>query len=264
MTSNRGLALRVALGAWLFGWYCNAPGFWANFRDALHTPLEYDAFPSSLVDARVALAAYVVPALVGVGPLLPNRRVAIASAATLVVAAFVSLLSVQTGSDATFATSFWSGLWLLWFVSRSDLQDAPFLVHARALAHVVVGLMFLGAAVGKLTPEYWDGEAFFRLYFRDNRSWPYPWLRAELAPETFRGLATWFSRAAIAAELTLAASPLLPTRFVLGLAAATMLTMMAAWTFHLASVLSCLLGLLAAVWILERRLERPVTSSRTR
>ena len=107
--------------------------------------------------------------------------------------------------------------------------------------------------VGKLTPEYRSGEAFYQLYFRDNDAWPYAWLRAELAPATFRGIATGFGKGALFAETLLALAPILPTRFVLAVGALTSLGMMVAWTFHLASVLSSVLGLLVAAEILRRR-----------
>jgi hypothetical protein len=111
--------------------------------------------------------------------------------------------------------------------------------------------MFLGAAVGKLTPEHRSGEAFYELYFRWNESFPYTWLRANVPTETVRHLASWFSAFAISAELVLAMAPLLPIRFVLAGASVTMLSMMLAWTFHLASVLSCLFGLLLAAYLLD-------------
>jgi hypothetical protein len=139
-------------------------------------------------------------------------------------------------------------VWLSWNGHRSG---ADFTLQARALAQSILGLIFLGGAVGKLTPEYRSGEAFYGLYFRDNGSFPYSWMKRTLPEPEVRELATWFSRFAISAELVLAASPLFSARFVLAGASLTMLGMMLAWTFHLWSVLSCLFGLAVAAYMLE-------------
>ena len=252
MTDRALLVFRVVLGAWLVGWFCNAPGFLENFRDALAFPIVYDGLPGVLRDPRLSVAAYVAPALAAPALADPTQKIARAAAALLAAAALFECFHMDTGSDATFITSFWTALWLSWFTAGAHRDDADFRIHARALAQGVVGLMFLGAAVGKLTPEFYSGEAFYRLYFRDNAGWPYPYLKARLEPSTVRGLATWFSRVAIGGELTLAAAPLLPTRLCLGLGSLAMLVMMLAWTFHLASVLTGLFGLLAAATLLDQ------------
>jgi hypothetical protein len=249
------LVFRVVAASWLFGWYCNAPGdpgFLRNFLDATVHPLEHEMFPQALSDPRVAFSIYLAPLLIGLALWRPTRMMMRAASVLMVVCAFFACIHLETCNDATFVTSLWVGAWLAWFVWSGAPRNAEFRTLARGLAHVVVGVLFLGPLIGKLTPEYRSGEAFYRLYFRDNPDWPYPWLRAELAPETFRGLATGFGRSAIFAETLLALAPILPTRFVLAVGVLTSLGMMVAWTFHLASVLSSILGLLVAAEILSR------------
>jgi hypothetical protein len=250
VTLKNARVFRVVLGFWLFGWFCNFNGFFTKFFDALDFPVEYDAFPHVLRRPDLALAVYVAPALAFAALKTPSRFRARAASALLAALALFACIHLETCNDATFLTSFWAALWMVWFTWNGDRTDAGVAIHGRALAQCVVGLMFLGAAVGKLTPEYRSGEAFYGLYFRDNESFPYSWMKANLAPDTVRAIATWFSRFAISAELVLAAAPLLTTRFVLVGAALTMLAMMLAWTFHLASVLSCLFGLLVAAYML--------------
>lgn len=247
-------AFRVVLAAWLFGWFVNAPGFWDNFRDGLAVPMHLPTLPRGLCDERVAMAFYVIP-IVGLAALFAPRA-ARAVTAVLVVCALGALLHGQTGSDATFLTSFWSATWLAWTAHGGGRDDDRALVHGRALAQAIVGTLFLGAAIGKLTPEFEGGQAFYELYFRHNGNWPYPWLRRELAVDSVRGLATAFSRCAIAAELVLAGAPLWPSSFVLSGVAVTALAMMTAWTFHLASVLSSVVGLAVAAYLLDRELAR--------
>jgi hypothetical protein len=270
MTPRSRLVFRVLAGFWLFGWFCNAPGkpgFIHNFRDALVWPLDHAAFPSPLRSAPLILAVYLAPALVLPVLVWARERLVRAASLLMVGCAFVACLHLETCNDATFVTSFWSGLWLCWFVhSRSRARaagdsaagdsaardEARFYRIARGLVHLFVGMVFLGGVVGKLTGEYGSGEAFFRLYFRDNSAWPYPWLKGTLWPETFRAMATWFTSAAVACETMLAAAPILPTRVVLVVGAGTILSMMSAWTFHLASVLSSLLGLMVCAELLQR------------
>lgn len=251
MTPKNARIFRVVLGFWLFGWFVNAEGFLTNFIDALRFPIDYDFFPAALRHPGAVLAVYLAPALGLIAFLRPSTALARATCPFLAGLALFACIHLETCNDATFVTSFWSALWLAWLAWNGGRSDAQFALQARALAQSVVGLMFLGAAVGKLTPEYQSGEAFFGLYFRDNESFPYSWMKQNIAAPEVRSLATWFSRFAISAELVLAASPLLSARFVLAGASVTMLAMMLAWTFHLASVLSCLFGLALAAYMLE-------------
>jgi hypothetical protein len=241
----------VVLGFWLFGWFVNAPGFLTNFFDALDFPIDYDVFPAALRHPGAALADYLAPILAIPAFIRPTRRLATLTTPVLAVLALFACVHLETCNDATFLTSFWAALWLVWLSWNGHRGDADFRLKARVLAQSIVGLMFLGAAVGKLTPEYRSGEAFYGLYFRDNESFPYSWMKQTLPAPAVREIATWFSRFAISAELVLAASPLCPARFVLSGAFLTMLAMMLAWTFHLASVLSCLFGLAVAAYLLE-------------
>lgn len=252
MTPSNARIYRVALSFWLFGWFCNAEGFLLNFADAVRFPISYALFPAVLRSPESARAVYLLPLLAVVALVRPAPAVARVTSPALAVLAFHQCVHLETCNDATFLTSFWSALWLTWFAWNGGRSDAAFRLHARALAQSAFGLMFLGAAVGKLTPEYVRGDAFYGLYFRDNNALPYRYLKAHLSPEAVRGVASWFSRFAISAELVLAAAPFLPTRFVLCGAFLTMLSMMLAWTFHLWSVLSSLFGLLVAAALIEQ------------
>lgn len=259
MSRDRLRVARIVLGFWLFGWYLNAPreyGFLDHLTESLDFPIYNAALGSLLSDSRLSLAAYLAP----LASLLLFVRSDVRSWRVLSIAitacAAITSLHVQLCNDATFLTSFWVGLWLVWFCYHHDRDDAWLDSVGRGLAHGVVGLMFLGALVLKLTPEYESGAAFHGLYFQQEQSWPYPWLRSSYSRETVRELAFWFSRAAIFTETVLAASPLLPTRFVLPAFAGTALVMLFARNYHLFSVHSCLLGLLIGAFMLQRRGER--------
>ena len=252
MTPQNTRIFRVVLGFWLFGWFVNAEGFLTNFFDALNFPIDYETFPAALRHPGAALAVYLAP-IFGIAALLrPAQQLAKITSPILAILALFACLHLETCNDATFLTSFWAALWLVWLSWNGHRGGADFTLQARALAQSILGLMFLGAAVGKLTPEYRSGEAFYGLYFRDNESFPYAWMKRTLPAPEVREIATWFSRFAISAELVLAASPLFSARFVLAGASLTMLGMMLAWTFHLWSVLSCLFGLAVAASMLEQ------------
>ncbi len=261
MTPTNRLVFRVVSGFWLAGWFINAPGdpgFLKNFRDALAVPLESDAFPGALTDPSVAFALYLAP-LIAVPLWFFPERFARAMSGLFVAASLGALLHLETCSDATFLTSFWVSLWLLWLSREAHRSDEGFFAVARGSAHAVMGLVFLGGFLGKCTPQYWSGEAFYGLYFQSGAGFPYPWLRAHASVETVRAIATGFSRTALVGEGVLTLAPLLPTRFVLGLFAITMATMMVARNYHLFSVLGCLAGLMIGAELLRRR--EPVTSS---
>ena len=256
MSKHAIMIFRIVAGLWLTAWYCNAPGvpgFWHNLTEALGFDIVYDVFPAILSSAKVALAIYLLPLACTASLVWTNSSVARAASALMVGCSLALLLHLETGNDATFLTAFWSALWLLWFSLNAHRADADFFATARGLIHGVIGVVFLGALVGKLTPEYRSGEAFFRIYFRDNPSFPYPELRGGMTPAAFRELAGWFSKSSLWAETMLALAPVLPTRVVVPLGGLAMLTMMSAWTFHLFSVLGSLVGLLIAAEIMRRR-----------
>jgi hypothetical protein len=267
VTPDNRRVFRIVAGFWLAGWFINAPGdpgFLLNFRDALAVPLSHEGFPRAATDARVAFAIYLAP-LAALPAWLLVDRFARAASALFVVASLGALLHLETCSDATFATSFWVSLWLLWFSHQGARDDAAFLAIARGAAHAVLGLLFLGGFLGKCTPQYWSGDAFYGLYFQSGTGFPYPWLRGHLSAESVRSLATWFSRTALVGEGVLMLAPLLPTRFVLGLFTLTMATMMVARNYNLFSVLGCLLGLMIGAELLRRReRDAALTSPRAR
>lgn len=255
MTSANRRIFRVVAGFWLAGWFINAPGnpgFLRNFREALDFSLSHDGFPVALTDARVAFALYLAP-LFAVPACVWALRFGRAASMLFVACSLGALMHLETCSDATFTTSFWVSLWLLWFTHGAARSDEAFLAIARGSAHAVMGLVFLGGFVGKCTPQYWSGETFHGLYFQSGTGFPYPWLRAHGSPETVRDVATWFSRAALAGEGVLTLAPLLPTRLVLGVFSVTMVTMMVARNYNLFSVLGCLLGLMIGAELIRRR-----------
>jgi hypothetical protein len=241
------LAIRIALAGWLVGWFWKAH-FYAPFllREGFVHPLDHDGLPAALQAPFLAAAAWAAPALAVIAILAPRPALVRAAAALLAACALVLTVHLATFTDATFVTSFWVALWLLWFGAGAHRRDPDHALHGRALAVGVVAVVFLGGVVGKLTPEYTGGEAFHQLYFLGKEQWPWSWLRESRSPEELRSLATWFSRGAIGGELLVAATPLLPHRLAVGVGCAVMIGMVAISTVMLFSVMACLVGLLLA------------------
>ena len=253
---------RIALSMWLVGWFCKAP-FFADYylREIWVYPHHYAGLPRVLVHPALATVAWLSPVLASAA-LVHARQWAMRAAAALVTAcAFTGCIHFEMFNDATFVTSFWVGLWLLWFAGNAHRSDPALFLHARVLAQCTVALVFFGGAVGKLTGKYFSGEALYHLYFLQKTSWPYPWLRDTLSAETLHAIAAWFSRAVIAGELLLALSPLLPFRIAAIAGMSVMIGMVVISTWYLTSVMACLFGLYLALVIEARAQKRPASTS---
>jgi len=112
--------------------------------------------------------------------------------------------------------------------------------------------MFLGGAVGKLTPEYWNGEAFFHIYFLQKNAFIYPWLRENCDVDTLRVMAAMFSRAVIIGEITVAVLVLFFSRLTLHLSIVVMVCVVVISTWYLFSVMESLIGIALAGAMLAR------------
>jgi hypothetical protein len=239
---------RIVAAAWLVGWFWKA-WFFAGyyFGEIWAHPFRYAGLPRVLVHPALAAIAWAAPVLVLGALAYPRAWMVRAAAVLMTLAAFAACLHFETFSDATFVTSFWVGLWLVWFTANASRTDAALYLHARALAQCILALVFLGGAVGKLTSEYTSGEAFYQLYFVQKDSWPYPWLRDALSADALRTLATWFSRVVIAGEIALALSPLYPYRIAAIGGSIAIAGIVVISTWNLLSVMACLIGLLLAL-----------------
>lgn len=253
MTARNVLVFRIVAVAWLVGWFWKAPTYAGYYLSEIWTyRIHYAGLPGVLVHPAVVTVAWLAPFAALGAVLVPRPRVVRAAAIGMTICAFVGCIHFETCNDATFVTSFWAGLWLVWFTANGGRDDAAFTRHASRLARSIVALMFLGGALGKLTGAYVHGDAFYHLYFIQKDSWPYTALRAALSPTALHGLAVWFSRAALAVELGLVALPIAPWRIATRVAIAAIALFVLVSTLYLVSVMACLIGLLLAVLQLER------------
>ncbi|TWU00820.1 hypothetical protein [Stieleria varia] len=222
-------------------------GFFLLADELYHrTPLLDPFFPDWLRSAEVLRWAFLCTmASLLIGIVGKFRLVRIAMAVVSLVG--LSILCVHQGSynDATFATSWWVTLWVLWLTTRMGRGDSvAVLTHAAFLARLIGSMILLGGAVGKWTPEYWSGEVFYDIYFRDRDHWLFNRLRESFEPETLRTMAMWYSRKVVVVE-TICGFGMwrLPPRWAAALGVTLFFSIAALSNFWLFSVLTCMVGM---------------------
>lgn len=209
--------------------------------------------PAVLRSPTAVAIAYFAP-LVAIPALFTRRRVLLVATASLFFASCLVLgWSIDAHNDATWITGAWASLWLLFVAVHGSASDPARSVQAIALAQLIVALCFLGGFTGKLTSGYLSGDVLRHIYLETKLSWPWPSLRAALDEDQAQALMRWFSRLTVAGEGALVLLPLVPVRLGAPVAVAVMVFMVLISTWALTSVLACLVGLLAAAWLLDVR-----------
>jgi hypothetical protein len=239
---------RIVVLFWLAGWYIKL-GFYGPYllETTRQFPVLHPMFPAFFQNADVANLFYFLPAFLV--PFLFFRRDIYLriSAVVMVVCAAVLNLHINTCNDATFVTSFWSALWLLWFICQKN----P-LPHAKMLAMCVLGMIFWGGFIGKLTPEYWNGQVMTQILIAGGDKTLLGKIVLPLSTVVRDNVMMWLGRLVIIIEGVLALSPLLPVRFVLFLLCVIVAGFCLFSTWTILSVLSSLVGLAVAVVRLEK------------
>lgn len=242
-------ALQWLLGGTLLAFAWKA-GYWlAAAHDLARTPLADPFFPSAFASLVTLGAGLVLPTLALCTALLWHRlSVARAAFITTACASLLLMLHQASYNDASFVTSFWSslyGLWLVRALATHQHETFPSLLASR-LARCFVSLMFLGGAVGKLTPGYWDGSVLYALNFATNDYWSFRLLRSLLTATQLREAATLYSRCVVLVELVLVTLALWPARVALYTASVALVAMVVLNNHLLLSVVGPLLGMCGA------------------
>ncbi|MDA0321611.1 MAG: hypothetical protein O2923_02685 [Verrucomicrobia bacterium] len=256
---------RVAAAFWLLGWYTKAAQHLKVFFMDDSIALTHPLFPDLMRSGTSSGVAYLLPlailAMIG----FRSARSLQFAAGLLIACSGMLILHIDTCNDATFLTSFWVALWLLWLAFNIDGEGEGVALHGCVLAQCVVGVAFLGGVVGKLTSEYWDGEVLHNLYFLQKSNWPYPWIRESLDPQAVRGWATGFSRTIIVIEVLMAFAPFYATRVFCVVGPLVMLGIVGVSTWTLFSVMGCMVGMLLACLLWNGAIRQLMsTSSSTR
>ena len=245
------VAARIVVTLWLVGWTSKCFVLLEYFFKTLVShPMVNDFFPAFFRSALVAQVAYLLP-LLALCVFVTRRRAWFCGAAVVMtVSSALLLLHQDSANDATFETSFWVGAWLVWFTLSMRRSDAEFFLHARSLALCVIAIQFCGGFVGKLTSEYWSGQVLADMFMQQTQGLAASWVRAHFDESTIRIWFQWISKFFIIGEGMLALAPLLPYRVVCWTGISFMLSFALFKTWMIYSVLSCLIGLLIAGWVL--------------
>ncbi len=247
-------AVRLMMLFWLAGWFLKASFFVPYLlRTTVVYPVVDAFFPSFFVNPFVAMTFYLLPVLIVPVAVLKWQRWFLVSAVLMVVCAAMLNLHINTSNDATFVTSFWSGLWLCWLVRHVFETDDSFKLQAKVLAQCVVAIMFMGGVVGKLTPEYWSGEIFRQIFIEQGGSSPFGKILGNVSGSVQNFILACLAKIIIGVELLLGFAPLLPYRFVLVVMVMASVGISLFSTWRIFSVLLCLLGMLIAGEYLQKK-----------
>ncbi|MEM6469109.1 MAG: hypothetical protein AAF802_06030 [Planctomycetota bacterium] len=235
--------------AWKYEYFLLADEVYHRYQ------IEDSFFPTWLQSAEVVRYAYLgslAAIVLGVAGMLPVLRKLFG--ACLVGCLAILLIHQASYNDMTFATSCWAAIWSFWFATRMDIDEPYHLMRRGAfLGRVIGSMVLLGGAVGKWTPEYWSGEVFYDIYFRERNYWVFNYLRENYAVETVREISTWYSRNVIVVE-TLAGAFLwlLSPRIAAAIGVILYFSIAFFSNFYLFSVLTCMAGLMAVGFFVKR------------
>lgn len=219
--------------------------FFIGFRIYRQFPLQDEFFPIILQNAWVFLIAYLaIVGLAAASLILQSRAIALAMRSAMLICLFILCIHQQTYNDVTFVTCFWTVAWSTWFVWETGRRpEQELLGMATTFSHLVLSLIFLGGAVGKMTPGYWNGEVIYGIYFESRNFWCFNLIRENISAEAIPELAKWYSRMIIMMEWTCSFLWLMPPRFASTIAFLTLFGIAFFSSFMLFSVLGCLMGL---------------------
>ncbi len=220
-------------------------------------PLHDEFFPAWLSSSGVSLAAYTLSVAACLVSLFSvDRRYLMGCSLLLTACLYIQCIHQHSYNDVTFLTCFWSAAWSFWFTSRIGRDHDNLLIEKGVfISHLILSVIFLGGAMGKLTPGYWSGQVLYDIYFAARDFWVFNILREHFSNDTLHAISRWYSRFVIVTEMGCACLWLLPRRWASWLAIITCCGICLFSNVLLLSVLACLLGL-AVIGLHEEPLPR--------
>ncbi len=228
--------------------------FFAGYLVYRQLPLADPFFPAILQNSHVYLLAYLASILITtLCVILDGQRENMVLRGLLSGCLFVLCIHQQTYNDVTFMTCLWTVVWSFWLVSQISRRPETELPEmATTFSHLVLSMIFLGGAVGKMTPGYWNGDVLYAIYFESRNYWFFNSIRAVVDEQSLPLVACWYSRLVIVMESVCALLWLMPARLASTLALATLFGVALLSNWYLFSVVACLAGL-ASVGLLAGR-----------
>jgi hypothetical protein len=207
-------------------------------------PLEDPFFPWPLQRLETVRAAWILAsASAGFVLFAKTQKNILRLTALNFVALAILCVHQMSFNDVTFFCCAWSSVWCLWMATRLHEPFECLFERSAWLTHLILSLIFIGGAVGKLTAGYWDGTVLYEIYFRDRDFWTYNLVRGLCPEDSLPVIAMWHSRVVVCAEWFCGFLWLMP-RKTASVAAIVMLCGIALTNnFYLFSVVTCLIGL---------------------
>lgn len=236
--------------AWLTGWFIKIKFFHSYLSYIIYAyPVMNNQFPPFFQNPALASSAFYLPVICFAGVLFRRRSVYQLISLLLLLCAVILGLHTDTYNDMTFISSFWVALWLVWYAFH--LHDPDHIrQHAPFLAKCIIAVIFLGGTVGKLTHEYWSGEAFYNLLIHVQPQYLGRLIHDNLPLDQQKIFSGIFSKIVIFVEGSLIFSPIMPYYMfsILSVVAVITIVLFRSWT--ILSVLLCLAGMVLSCLIL--------------
>jgi hypothetical protein len=216
-------------------------------------------FPNWLRSLLVAELAYAAAIAASVAILFSrSRQILMGLSLTTLVAMVILSIHQLSYNDVTFFCCAWTSLWSVWFATRVNEPFKSVFPRAVWLTHLILSTIFIGAAIGKLTPGYWSGQVLYEIYFVDRDFWTYNLLRSWFDQDALRAIAKGHSQMVIVSELICGFLWLMPARLASAMAVIMLSGIALTNNALLFSVVSCLLAL-ALVGLHQPRSPAPNT-----
>ena len=218
--------------------------YWYSIGVNHEFPIEDSFFPAFFRSQVVLIAAYVLAVASVCLSLLVRSKAMLLALAVVCLGGLATLCVHQSSyNDVTFLTCSWASLWCLWMTTRLGEPFETLYPRSALLSHVILSLIFFGAAIGKLTPGYWSGEVLHKIYFEGRNFWTYNLMRKSMSPEALREAAMWHSRMVVITECISSFLWLMPQKFASIVAIVMLCGIALTNNLSLFSVLTCLIAL---------------------
>lgn len=216
-------------------------------------PLEDTFFPKFFQSAVVLITAYGLAILGSAFVVCLKARKLLLLFSVVSLSGLVVLCVHQNSyNDVTFLCCAWASLWCLWYATRLHEPFETLYPRAAWLTHLILSMIFIGGAIGKLTPGYWSGDVLYEIYFKDRDFWTYNLLRESMSSEGLRTAAMWHSRMVLCSELLCGLIWLMPRKLASIIAIVVLCGIALTNNIFLFSVVTSLIGL-ALVGLHERK-----------
>lgn len=248
---------RLVLSGLLLGWFIKLKVFFWNYLNVItfKYPVSFSQFPALFESPATAQLMYFLPVMTLPAVFLKGENISIIyhkiCCICLIFASLFMMLHSATYNDATFVTSFWVSLWLLWFTFHFE---SKYYKDACKLAMAVVCFIFLGGLTGKLSSEWWSGEVMFGITQSTFKHWPFTWIKNNTTYEELKTFSMVLSWGIIFLEAAIVSSFFWPLRFSLKIIPALIAGIIFFRTWLILSVISCLILLLTGCYLLYKNI----------